>query len=352
MTCDDAFVFSPLLKVKVWGGDRLGALYPETTSLPGPLGEAWVFCCLEDEATPVKTGVHAGATARELLHRFGPSLAGPAYQRYLDEGYPLLLKLIDARQRLSLQVHPDDEAARRLEGQSRGKCEAWYVLAAEPGAPFFLGTTSTEPATTLLPSLAEQGRTEALQVVEALPDSVYPVSAGTLHAIGEGIFLAEIQQSSDTTYRVHDWGRRGLDGVPRPLHLDKAIACAKTGPWQPPPRERPSWSDDGGSIELLARCDYFAFERIRLNHRLEFAAPEQGFSLLLPISGDVTLLHGDRTQRLPAHHGTMIPACWPTITLVPADETATVLRCVPLEDDERKAPWRGHPASAADRVRF
>ncbi len=354
MTIKSVFVFSPILKVKMWGGKSLQSKFPNVKpdGGEGPLGEAWLFGDLDEGATKVLSGPHEGKTPRQLAHEFGLELTGPSLGTILEEGFPLLFKLIDAQQRLSLQVHPTDEKARELEGEPRGKSEAWYVVDAEVGARLFLGTKTDEAAVKLLPNLETEEGEKQLGRVAAKPGHVYPVSAGTLHAIGEGILLAEIQQSSNTTYRVHDWGRVGLDGNPRPLHLEKAILCTDTGPWQAPPERLPSWSDDGGLFELLARSDYFLFERISLRGRVELPTEESGFSLLLPLTDGVTLVHEDTVLPLPAFHAALVPACWRELVLNPKEEHSIVLRAAPLTLAESKGKWRGLSAEEADKARF
>ena len=354
MAIPTIFVFSPILKVKMWGGETLRSLFPTEAPLENddPIGEAWLFGDLDEGATKVKSGTHEGKTPRDLAKLFGRDLTGPLADEFLSEGFPLLFKLIDARKRLSLQVHPTDEKAQELEGQRRGKSEAWYVIQAEAGARLFLGTKDTEEAATLLPHLEKREGEKKLGRVAALPGHVYPVSAGTLHAIGEGTLLAEIQQSSNTTYRVHDWGRLGLDGKARELHLDKAIKCTETGPWYPPPERFPSWSDDGGLFELMARSDCFLFERITLHGRVELPIEECGFTLLLPLTEGVTLVHDEEVHHLPKYHVALVPACWRQVCLNPAEENLVVLRAAPLTIEESKGRWRGLSAEEADRVRF
>ena len=353
MAMPTIFVFSPILKVKMWGGEGLRRLFPDySPPEKALLGEAWLFGDLSEGATTVATGLHKGKTPRELAREFGQELTGPQIDEFLTNGFPLLFKLIDAKKRLSLQVHPNDQKAQELEEEPRGKSEAWYVLEAEPGARLFLGTKTDEPAAELLPKLESKEGEEKLGRVAALPGHVYPVSASTLHAIGEGILLAEIQQSSNTTYRVHDWGRLGLDGKPRPLHLEKAIKCTETGPWKEPPERFPSWSDDGGLFELMALSDYFLFERITLHGRVELPTEEAGFSLLLPLTDGVTLVHEQEVHHLPPFQAVLVPACWRQICLSPTKEHSIVLRAAPLTKEESYGKWRGLSAAEANKARF
>lgn len=210
----------PALHVKVWGGRRLAAVLGKDLPTPDPYGESWE---LHDTAT-VAGGPLAGRALGDLLAEYGAALVGPGHDP--ADGFPLLAKLIDASEWLSVQVHPDDAQARALEDQPRGKTEAWYILAAEPGARLVVGV---QPGTTR-PQMAQAIRDTALDSLLVYADvtagDALFIGAGTVHAVGGGILLYEIQQSSDTTYRLYDWGRLDLDGRPRALHIEKGVQVA------------------------------------------------------------------------------------------------------------------------------
>lgn len=340
----DPIIFAPRLQVRVWGGDRLRRTYPSLVPAgEEPVGEAWLVSDLPGLETLVAHGPHQGLTPRALLDRLGSALGGALSRSWAAEGFPLLLKLIDAAQNLSVQVHPDDDAARSIEGQPRGKSEAWYVLNAEPDAALFLGTTTAMTADEAVDRLsADPASAKAMLHREpAVPGRVYPVPAGTLHAIGAGVLLAELQQASDVTYRVSDWGRVGLDGRPRKLHLDQARQCARPLPWHCPPDALPGWSDDGGSVHLLCRFPSFVFERVTLTGRLALPLPEDAPSLVLSVAGTAAAL-GDRgLVSLPPFHAALVPAAVSELTLVPTGGgPATLLRGVPVLAPG--GPWRDH----------
>jgi len=213
--------FTPIYKERVWGGSQLRrALGKDLPGGPTPIGESWELVDLSQDQSVVRLGALAGRTLEGVVRELGTELLGPAA---LDEQrFPLLVKYIDASQTLSVQVHPDRDVASRLGG--RAKSEAWYILDAEPDAALYLGL---EPGTTvddLRAALLGDGGVE--QLVTRVPvrrGDLFPVPPGTVHAIGAGILLAEVQQPSDTTYRVYDWGRVGLDGKPRELHVEHAL---------------------------------------------------------------------------------------------------------------------------------
>ena len=215
--------FEPLLKELVWGGRKLAAL---GKPLPDerPIGESWEVVDLPDDQSVVADGPLEGATLHQLVESHRSELLGPVA---LDGGrFPLLVKYIDAAQTLSVQVHPDEAAAARM-GRGRPKNEAWYILDAEPDGVLYLGLKPGTTRQQLEASIADGSIEELLVRVQARPGMLAPVTPGTVHAIGAGVLLAEVQQPSDTTYRVYDWGRVGLDGKPRQLHIAEALECTR-----------------------------------------------------------------------------------------------------------------------------
>ncbi|MFW5772586.1 MAG: type I phosphomannose isomerase catalytic subunit [Phototrophicaceae bacterium] len=212
----------PSLHVKVWGGRQLADVMGKNLPTAEPYGESWE---LHDSAT-VAEGMLAGRRLGNVLAQYGTALIGPGSDP--AEGFPLLVKLLDAADWLSVQVHPDDAQAAELEGQPRGKTEAWYILAAEPDARLVIGVKPGTDRDEMAAAIREN-RLEALLVYADIRagDALY-MPAGTVHAIGPGTLIYEVQQSSDTTYRLYDWGRPGLDGQPRPLHIDKGVRVSNT----------------------------------------------------------------------------------------------------------------------------
>jgi mannose-6-phosphate isomerase len=229
--------FTPILKERVWGGARLAALgrsLPQKT----PIGESWELVDMPDDQSVVSAGPLAGARLGDLVRQRGEELLGPAA---LDGGsFPALVKTIDAAQTLSVQVHPDAVVAARLGG--RPKSEAWVILEAAPGALLYVGLVEGTTRDRYR-SAVEQGRIEELLVpLPVKAGDLVPIVPGTVHAIGAGVVLTEVQQPSDTTYRVYDWGRVGLDGRPRALHLEEALRSIHFG--------TPPAAPAAGSVDL------------------------------------------------------------------------------------------------------
>lgn len=223
------FLLSPAGKDYIWGGERLKTLFGKVSAL-SPLAESWECSVHPDGPSQVASGAFAGRSLAEVLAEHpeflgdSPSAAGGLY---------ILVKLIDAKRDLSVQVHPDDGYAFREEGGQQGKTEVWYVLDAEPGACLVFGLNRAATAEELRLSL-ENGTFESLlRRVPVHRGDVFYIPSGTIHAIGGGILLAEVQQNSNLTYRLYDYGRLGKDGRPRELHIDKALAVADLSGAQP-----------------------------------------------------------------------------------------------------------------------
>lgn len=209
------FALEPQEHEVVWGGDALVSRYGKAGDPRAKIGESWE--CWDQNR--VGNGDQRGATIAELRARLGRDLMGDADPAHI---FPLLTKLIDARQPLSVQVHPDDAYARRVEHQRVGKTESWYVLEAQPDATIVLGWNRDTSRGEYLERVRDGSLGELLRQVPVRPGDVFHLPAGTLHAIGAGIVLFEAQQASDLTYRIFDYNRPGQDGKPRELHVDKA----------------------------------------------------------------------------------------------------------------------------------
>jgi len=216
-------LLDPALDLRVWGGRHLETVMGKTLPTAEPYGESWE---MHDTSTVVN-GALAGRTLGDLLATFGADLIGERNDP--RKGIPLLVKLLDANDWLSVQVHPNDAQARELEGEPRGKTEAWYVIAAEPDAKLVIGLLPDATPASMAEAIRDNRLEELLVYANVVAGDVLYIPAGTVHALGPGVLVYEIQQSSDITYRLYDWGRMGLDGKPRALHIDKGIAVSQLG---------------------------------------------------------------------------------------------------------------------------
>ncbi len=276
----------PIFVERVWGGKGLAASFGKDLPPDRPIGESWEASDVGDRVSRVSAGTYAGRTVRELVGRYGERLTGSVP---LPEGrLPLLFKLIDAREDLSVQLHPRyDELPPGSE--ARGKEEAWYVLAADEGARLVHGLKPEVTAGKLYEAIAANKPEECLQWYPVSPGEVYYVPPGTVHAIGGGIILAEIQQSSDTTYRLYDWGRVGLDGKPRQLHIDEAKRVTLATP-VPCPYTPEAEAKEATDPDLLVSGEHFLLWRYGLAAgRTAQGLLETHFAFLFTVKGRARL---------------------------------------------------------------
>jgi mannose-6-phosphate isomerase len=265
---------------QIWGGARLAAWLDLPPPQPARLGETWQVY----EANLVTNGPLAGRSLAELARDYGAGLVGSrSFARY-GADFPLLAKFIDAADRLSIQVHPDDAYAHSREAASgfHGKTEAWYILAAEPGADVTYGLSRPSDRADFAAAVAAERLEDLLRRVPVAAGDAVFVPAGTLHAINAGIMLFEIQQKSDLTYRVYDYGRRDAKtGQPRPLHLDKAL---DVGDFAPAPYGIVPPLGLAPGRDLLVACPYFALERWQIAGSAALAG-QDSFEILTAIGG-------------------------------------------------------------------
>lgn len=248
--------FRPMPMVKVWGGHRLGAFVGEALEADGPVGEVWQLVDRDGCSSVVACGTYAGRTLSGLMLSERESLLG-ASRPSEDGHFPILVKYIDAAQPLSVQVHPDPAAAATLGGESKDEC--WYVVGAEPGSQVYLGLAPGVDAKTFAAEVARHHVVGLLQAFTVRAGQFISVPAGTVHAIGGGVTLVEVQQNADTTYRIFDWERAGLDGAPRELHCKEALRSIDFGRAVEEPREPEL---DGG---VNAAANLFDGEAFRLD---------------------------------------------------------------------------------------
>ncbi len=221
MSLREPLRFAPHCHEKPWGGNLLAGFLPAGRTGTAPVGEVWTLVDRPGESSRVDGGRFEGRSLRELMSSERSALLGSA--RPFDEGFPLLVKLLDTGANLSVQVHPDDRIASRLANGAQGKTECWYVLAAQPGARLYLGLKPGVDAARFASAAGTDAVVDLLQDWPIETGHFVFVPPGTVHSIGAGITLVEIQESSDTTFRLFDWGRTGTDGKPRAVHLEEAL---------------------------------------------------------------------------------------------------------------------------------
>ena len=281
---DEPFLPKLAYKDYLWGGEKLKTEYHKETDL-SPLAESWE-CSTHPDGTSLALIDQNEIPLTEVLKRH-PEILG-THPRTRDT-LPILIKLIDAKKDLSVQVHPDDDYARIQEHGSLGKSEFWYVLEAEPGASRVYGVSQDVTEEQIRQGIADGTIRKYLQKVPVKRNDVFFVQAGTVHAIGKGIVIAEIQESSNLTYRLYDYNRRDRNGNLRELHLDKALDVlnlhSSAEPVQP---MRLLNYQPGFASEFLTRCRYFQVERILLSaeaSEVSYYTDSSSFEVLMCVQG-------------------------------------------------------------------
>lgn len=270
----------PAGKDYFWGGTRLKDEYGKKIDMT-PLAETWECSVHPDGPCTVAVGTYKGMTLAEVLENH-PEYLGSKVQ---NGELPILVKFIDAKRNLSVQVHPDDAYALEHEHQN-GKTEMWYVIDAEEGASLVYGFRHKVTEQILKNVVKTETLYKYLQKVEVQKGDVYYVPAGTVHGIGEGILLAEIQENSNVTYRIYDYNRIGKDGKKRELHFDKAVQVMDMNPASDVKQlPRMVRYFPGGSRELLCRCKYFEAERIQITKGFTFSVTHYSFQILMCLDG-------------------------------------------------------------------
>lgn len=275
----------PSCKDYLWGGHRLAEEYG--IEYNGEiLAEAWELSCHPDGPSVIAEGPYAGRTLREYIEEAGRQVLGTHCRRFRD--FPILIKFIDAKQNLSIQVHPDNRYALKNEGQY-GKTEMWYVMDAKEGAFLYYGFKREVSRDEFERRIREDTLLEVLNPVPVQKGDVLFIESGTIHAIGQNILIAEIQQNSNVTYRVYDYGRVGKDGRKRDLHIEKALAVTNRVPIV----------KSGQSYPHVADCDYFTVDKLNLDgrvmKRLEGTVTEDSFVSILILGGEGRIRCQDET---------------------------------------------------------
>lgn len=294
---------NPVFKDYLWGGTKLRDEYGFESDLD-KLAEGWMLSCHKDGQNAIINGTFANKTLNEVVDD-NPDFLGENGKKF--EFFPILIKLIDAKNDLSVQVHPDNEYAMRVE-KEYGKTECWYILDCEDDAELIYGFNRELSNVEFKKAVEENTFLDAVNKVKVKKGDLFFIEAGTLHAIGKGILLAEIQQNSNTTYRVYDYGRLGADGKPRELHTEKAIdVTICTPPTRDANPEGELIVEDGFSRQLLTKCDLFNVEKITVTEAFTDIADNQSFVSVLIIDGtgkidNIEIKKGD-SLFIPANYG-------------------------------------------------
>jgi mannose-6-phosphate isomerase len=306
--------FKPILRQKLWGGDRIQNIYRHNEPKLDQVGESWDVSAMDDDDCEVINGWLEGNSLADLVEVYMGDLVGDkVYEQYGSE-FPLLLKIIDANDNLSIQVHPNDELAEEEHGLS-GKTEMWYVLDAEKDAYIILGFNRYVSKSEYIERVATGHLEEVLQKYPVKKGDVYFIPAGMVHSIGKGCLIMEVQQASDLTYRIYDFNRKDADGNLRELHTELAQKAIDFENWQ---GRKITLQPAQNGIVNLVECPYFVVNEMQIDKPKEYdLAPINSFVLLSCVEGHVTIKWDDDYLTLTDGETILIPAEMNSLYIVP-----------------------------------
>lgn len=286
----EAITFTPLYMERIWGGRQLETFYGRTLPEPHtPFGEAWEIVDREDEQSVVDSGKLSGQSLHELWKNHRTEIFGADLPD--SERFPILIKILDSADDLSIQVHPPAEIASSLDGEP--KTEMWFIADTKPGSKLYVGLKNGATRSSFEDAITKGTVADEVHAITPQQGESIFIESGRLHAIGAGFLIHEIQQNSDTTFRVFDWNRTDSEGKPRDLHVDESIACIDFNDFEP--------EMDTPQGDTLATCPYFKTTRHHLapGETISNALPDR-FSLITVVSGELdSLYNAGRTLLLP-----------------------------------------------------
>jgi phosphomannose isomerase type I len=316
-------LFEPNLHEVVWGGKKL-TKWKQLPAYEQPVGESWEVSCVPQSVSVIANGEAKGMDLATYIAQQPAAVLGKGVAKAYDNQLPLLVKFIDAKRNLSIQVHPNDEMAARL-FHKKGKSEMWYVISAEPGAYLYAGFKTAINAQEYRRLIAEGDITTVLAKHRVHPGDVFYIPAGRVHAIGEGIVLAEIQQSSDLTFRIYDYGRLGMDGKPRELHTDLAAEALDYNVYD---NYRTTYSHEALKAKEVLATRYFNVRVVDTEtpfHRnlLKY----DSFIISLCIEGDCKIKIRETGDEITLREGysCLIPAAIADYDIIPLEEKTKVI---------------------------
>ena len=316
-------IFKPIYKEMIWGGDRLNRVF-ERTLPSGKIGESWDISCRPAEMGIIENGSWAGKSFAEYIEENRTGVLGT---RLADtERFPLLVKLIDANDSLSIQVHPDDIFARQKGSADSGKSEMWYVLVPPDDGHLIIGLNSGVTREVLAQAYENGTVEQCLYRLPVKTGDIINIPAGLVHALTSGVMVAEVQQNSDLTYRLYDYNRLGLDGQPRPLHVDDALTVTDFSGKIPKNAVSGLNIKKDGNELIYAICNpYFAIIKYVLSDSLNENSDPAAFSIFTCVEGKAVIEMPTLTAELLTGRSVFIPAGMGAYNIKPADDNGAVL---------------------------
>lgn len=303
--------FEPIIKARIWGGDSLSRRFNKP-DIGEAAGESWELSGVEGDISVVANGPLQGKDLNQLITEYGEKLLGSTVIREFGNKFPILIKFIDAQRDLSIQVHPDDALAKERH-DGKGKTEMWYIMQFEPGARLLLGFDKTYTQAQYEAHLKNKTLLDILHHEAVEKGNTYFIKAGTVHAIGAGIVLAEIQQTSDITYRVYDYDRADSEGKTRELHTELALEAMD---YEPATDARVMYEKRKNQSTPLVHSPYFNTHILPVDGTLTLdLVDRESFTILMCVEGEVKVDYETDSIKLPAGTTCLIPACLAAISL-------------------------------------
>jgi len=310
--------FKTIFKDKIWGGQKIKTILGKDFSPLANCGELWVVSGVEGDQSVVENGFLANNELNELVEVYMGDLVGEkVYEKYGNE-FPVLVKFIDANDYLSIQVHPDDRLAKKRHG-GNGKTEMWYIIDASPGSELISGFRTEVDKAAYLEHLKNNTLKDILNYEKVKAGDVFYIPAGRVHALGPGILLAEIQQTSDVTYRIYDWDRPGIDGSMRELHTDQALDAIDFRVYD---EYKTIYAQEENKTLDLVKSPHFITNLIHLNDGLIKDYSElDSFVILSCVKGSFMLDYFDDKIKINVGEAVLLPAILEKSQLIPSEET-------------------------------
>jgi mannose-6-phosphate isomerase len=295
--------FTPILKDKIWGGQKLKTILNKNSDLPN-VGESWELSDVEGDTSIVCNGSLKGQSLKQLLDTYKEDLIGLQNYRIFQNKFPLLIKFIDAKEDLSIQLHPNDELAAKRHN-SFGKTEMWYVFQADKDSNLIVGFNQEMTPEKYLKHLNDKTLTKILNFDKVKEGDTYFVEVGRVHAIGAGVMVAEIQQTSDITYRVYDWDRVDGDGNERELHNDLAIEAFD---FDMPDNFRITYDKTPNQSNEMVSCPYFTTNYLKINQTLKKVNKHDSFIIYMCVDGEAEIITEGFSESIKKGETILLPA--------------------------------------------
>jgi mannose-6-phosphate isomerase len=320
MKINQLIKFEPILKDKIWGGEKLITLLNKQSPRKN-IGESWEISDVEGDTSVVVNGGLKGQNLKQLILEFKGSLVGEKIYTHFGEKFPLLIKFIDAKEALSIQLHPHDDLAKKRHN-SFGKTEMWYVMQADKKANLIVGFQNKVTSDQYIEHLENKTLLDILNVDEVDNGDVYFIPTGRVHAIGAGVLLAEIQQTSDITYRIYDWDRPNSDGTFRDLHIEEAIDAID---YSAQDSYKKIYSKEQNISSEIISCPYFTTNFLPINGEIFINHNEKdSFVIYMCVAGNVDFKYENQIEKLKMGETILIPNCIKNIT-VSSEEKSELL---------------------------